>query len=123
MNGKHNVGRKKINIMKVIYNNVIPCKGYKAINLFGVFFVRKGATISEQDINHEAIHTAQMREILYILFYVWYFVEWIVRIFQYKNVHKAYRNISFEREAYTNDCYLLYLQDRKHYTWMQYLRT
>ena len=109
--------------MKIIYNNIIPCKGYKAVNLFGVLFVREGATISEQDINHEVIHTAQMREMFYILFYIWYIVEWIVRIFQYKNAHKAYRNISFEREAYTNDCCLLYLQDRKHYTWLQYLRT
>lgn len=29
--------------MKVIYNNIIPFKGYKAINLFGLVFVRKGA--------------------------------------------------------------------------------
>jgi hypothetical protein len=29
--------------MKVIYNNIIPFKGYKAINLLGLVFVRKGA--------------------------------------------------------------------------------
>ena len=29
--------------MKVIYNNLIPFKGYKAINIFGLVFVRKGA--------------------------------------------------------------------------------
>ena len=27
--------------MKVIYNNLIPFKGYKAINIFGLVFVRK----------------------------------------------------------------------------------
>ena len=27
--------------MKIIYNNVIPFKGYWAINLFGILFVRK----------------------------------------------------------------------------------
>ena len=29
--------------MKVIYNKFIPFKEYKAMNLFGIVFVRKGA--------------------------------------------------------------------------------
>ena len=33
--------------MKVIYNNLIPFKGYKAINIFGLVFVRKGAKFTE----------------------------------------------------------------------------
>ena len=86
--------------MKVVYNNLIPFKGYKAINLFGIVFARKGAVLTDKDLNHEAIHTAQMKEMLYLLFYVWYVVEWIVRLFGKGN---AYRNISFEQEAYAND--------------------
>lgn len=35
--------------MKIIYNNLIPFKGYKAINLFGLVFVRKGAKFTEVD--------------------------------------------------------------------------
>ena len=31
--------------MKVIYNNIIPFKGYKAINLFGLVFVRERLVI------------------------------------------------------------------------------
>lgn len=42
--------------MKIIYNNLIPFKGYKAINLFGLVFVRKGAKFTEVDYNHEHIH-------------------------------------------------------------------
>jgi hypothetical protein len=41
--------------MKIIYNKVIPFKGFKAINLFGFLFARK--PLSESDINHETIHT------------------------------------------------------------------
>lgn len=41
--------------MKVIYNNIIPFPGFKAINLFGVLFVRNGCTMSESDINHKMI--------------------------------------------------------------------
>ena len=34
--------------MKVIYNNIIPFKGFKCINLFGVLFVRKGCFMNER---------------------------------------------------------------------------
>jgi len=33
--------------MKIIENKIIPFPGYKAINLFGILFVREGAKISE----------------------------------------------------------------------------
>jgi len=42
----------------VIYNKIIPFKGYKAINLFEFIFVRKGSTFTEKDLNHEKIHSA-----------------------------------------------------------------
>lgn len=104
--------------MKVIYNRFIPFKGFKAINLFGVFFVRKGSVMSKEDMNHEAIHTAQMKEMMYILFYWWYLVEWILRLFGKGN---AYRRISFEREAYDNQHNMNYLSVRKKYSWTEYL--
>lgn len=108
--------------MKIVYNNVIPFKGYKAINLCGVLFVRKGKTMRDVDLNHEAIHTAQMKEMLYVFFYLWYVAEWIVQLFLCKfDSHKAYRSISFEREAYSNQSYLLYLDERGHFTWLEYL--
>ena len=69
-------------------------------------------------INHEAIHTAQMKEMLYILFYLWYVVEWIVRLFGKGN---AYRNISFEREAYINEKNKNYLTERKMYNWINFI--
>lgn len=105
--------------MKVIYNNIIPFKGFKAINLFGLLFVRNDAgKMKAKDFNHEAIHTAQMKEMLYIPFYLWYVVEWVIRLFGTGN---AYRNISFEREAYNNQDNLNYLDSRKHYSWFNHL--
>lgn len=68
--------------MKVIYNKIIPFKGYKCINLFGVLFVRKGCTMSKSDYNHEAIHTKQMKELLYVPFYILYLLEWLYRLIQ-----------------------------------------
>lgn len=98
--------------MKLIYNNIIPFKGFKAINLSGLCFVRNGMKMSDKDINHEKIHTSQMKELLYLPFYLLYFGEWVVRLFMKGN---AYRNISFEKEAYTNENDLTYLTRRKHY--------
>ena len=51
--------------MKIVRNNIIPFKGFLIINLFGILFVRGDSYISPQKINHEKIHTAQMRELLY----------------------------------------------------------
>ena len=67
----------------------------------------------------KAIHTAQMKEMLYIFFYLWYVAEWIFRLFMKGN---AYRNISFEREAYANEEHVIYLEDRERFAWIKYLK-
>lgn len=84
--------------MKIIYNNIIPFKGFAAINLSGVVLARQECRpLSETTVNHGSIHTEQMKELLYVGFYFCYLIEWIVRLFMRGN---AYRNISFEKEAY-----------------------
>lgn len=106
--------------MKVIYNNLIPFKGYIAINLFGILFVREDLKEHMDDVafNHESIHTAQMKELGYLIFYVLYLIEWFLKFFVYFSFSKAYLNISFEREAYHHEYNLKYLNDRKHYCWI-----
>lgn len=108
--------------MKIIRNNIIPFRGFAAVNLFGVLLVRKGSAVTPRLLNHEAIHTAQMREWLYVMFYVLYVLEWLVRLVQYRSAHTAYKNISFEREAYGNQLNMTYLEKRKHYTTLKYLK-
>ena len=104
--------------MKVIYNNIIPFRGFTAINLFGFIFARKECEpLSKQTLNHEAIHTEQMKELLYVGFYLWYVVEWLVKLCIYGK--EAYRNVSFEREAYQYAGYEGYLSIRKPYKWIQ----
>lgn len=106
--------------MKIIKNRFIPPKGFSAINMFGIIFTRKNE-LSERTIRHEAIHTAQIREMLFIFFYVWYGVEWLVRLIQYQNAKEAYKNISFEREAYANDNMINYLTERKQFSFINHL--
>nr|DAF67729.1 MAG TPA: hypothetical protein [Caudoviricetes sp.] len=105
--------------MKVIYNSLIPFKGYAAINIFGILLVRKGVNVTPRMINHEKIHTAQMRELLFVFFYLWYLVEWIVRLPMKGN---AYRNICFEREAYEKEKDPDYLSNRDPWSFIGYLR-
>lgn len=108
--------------MKVIYNKYIPFKGYVAINLFGIIFARKEFNpISERTLNHERIHTVQMKELLFVFFYLWYGIEWIIRLIQYRDRKEAYLNISFEREAYVNQSNTDYLKSRKYYQNLKYL--
>lgn len=111
--------KEKIHEMTVIRNPFFPFPGYKAMNLFGVLFVRGNARINERTIRHETIHTAQMKEMWYVFFYIWYVIEWLIRLFMKGN---AYRNISFEREAYTNQDDLSYLKNRKRFDFVRYLR-
>ena len=105
--------------MLIIQNNLLPPKGYKAITLFGLVFARK--ELNDPDKNHERIHIRQGREMLWIFFYLWYIAEWVVRLIQYRDKDKAYYNISFEREAYSNQYDVNYLNGRKRYSWIKYL--
>ncbi|UKK54872.1 hypothetical protein [Prevotella sp. E2-28] len=88
-------------------------KDYYAICLFG--FVLSVRPLSETELNHELIHAAQQKELLYIPFFIWYGIEWIILYFKYRNWEKAYFNIRFEREAYHHESDLNYLKLRKHY--------
>ena len=107
--------------MKIIKTKWFPFGGYKAINLFGILFTK--SDLSETEINHEAIHTAQMKEMLYVFFYLWYGIEyliiWVTNLF--KSQHDHYHEVSFEEEAYANQKNFQYLDTRKHYAWTQYL--
>lgn len=96
--------------MEIIRNPFIPFPGFAAINLFGVLFVRPETVITERLLNHEKIHTAQMKDLGYLPFYIFYFYEWLYRLTKPGN---AYRNISFEREAYEHESQESYLETRQ----------
>ena len=72
-------------------------------------------------LNHERIHLRQQAELLLIFFYFWYGLEFLIRLIQYQNRHKAYRNISFEREAYLFESDQKYLKRRKSYGFFKFL--
>lgn len=104
----------------VLYNSIIPFKGFIAMNIFGIIFVRKELKerLTPKILNHEYIHTAQIKELLGIGFYLIYLLEWIYRFLFTKDrfKHQAYRNISFEKEAREHESDFEYLKNRKHFS-------
>lgn len=108
--------------MKIVYNYIIPFKGYKAMCVFPFIFVRKDArNLTVKDINHEKIHGEQQKETLFLLFYLLYGIEWLVKVVYYRNTRTAYKNVSFEREAYDNQDDIMYLDKRKLFSWVKYI--
>ena len=88
-------------------------KNYYAICLFGIIFSVR--PLSETELNHEMIHVAQQKELLYIPFFIWYGIEWLLLFFKYRDWEKAYFHIRFEEEAYHHQSDLDYLKHRRHY--------
>lgn len=105
----------KLKSSVIIYNYLIPIgHRFAAIYLFGVIFVKKHVVVSSRLLNHEAIHTAQMRELWFIFFYLIYFIEWLTRLITMKgNFYEAYKSISFERESYKHESDPCYLANRR----------
>ena len=108
--------------MILIYRHIVP-KGYSGITLFPFVFL-KSADLKHREtlINHEKIHLRQQLELLVILFYLIYLVEFLIRLIQYKNWSLAYKNISFEREAYQNEHDISYLERRTIWQFLKYIR-
>jgi hypothetical protein len=86
---------------------------------FGIYIDEKHLKLKWL-VNHEKIHWQQQLEMLIIFFYLWYLIEWIVRLFT--NPGHAYESLSFEREANANEYNQEYLKNRKHYSWLKYMR-
>lgn len=116
--------------MIIIYNSkfikYFCLKGVEAITIAPFIFVRN-STIDKEVINHEKVHIKQNIEITSIsfiiiligsiflnfsiicsllsifLFYIWYLLEWVIKLLIIKDSYKAYRSISFEIEAYSKE--------------------
>ncbi|WP_031426111.1 hypothetical protein [Flavimarina sp. Hel_I_48] len=97
-------------------------RGYLGIALWPFIIIKYEAL--KQDavfVNHERIHLRQQAELLILPFYIWYGIEYVIRWIQYKNTYLAYKNISFEREAYHHEKSLSYLKTRKMWSFGLYL--
>lgn len=106
----------------MISKYIVP-KGYTGITLFPFIFLKSKSLKSNRVlINHEKIHLRQQIELLIIPFYLWYGIEFLIRFYQFENWFNAYKNISFEREAFANDADFDYVKNRRFWQFLKYLR-
>jgi len=108
--------------MFVLVSRFLLRKNFSGIAIWP-FIILKDKKLKQDLVffNHERIHLRQQLELLIVPFYLWYVIEYFFRIIQYKNRNKAYRNISFEREAYANEKDLQYLKRRPFWKFIKYL--
>lgn len=137
--------------MKIIYNNIIPFRGFVAMLTIFILWIRKeykgDKRLDAHFFNHEKIHSYQQIEIwvasIVVIFLVclltelsfWclvatpaiplliYILCWFVEI-ALPPYNSAYRNICFESEAIYNESDLDYLKNRGLFTFkfLKYIR-
>jgi hypothetical protein len=107
----------------IVAKYLIP-KGFRGLTIFPFVFLKY--TFDSENkvlVNHEKIHIRQQLELLVLPFFLWYLMEYAIRLLQYKNANLAYRNISFEREAYANEQHFDYLKNRSFLSFLNYIKT
>lgn len=105
----------------IVSKYLIP-KGYRGLTLFPFVIIRDFLDRENKVLlNHEKIHIRQQIELLILPFFLLYFLEYLFRLIQYRNKNTAYRNISFEREAYANERNLDYLKTRSFWKFKNYI--
>lgn len=112
--------------LKTIYTEHVPLKGFKAMTIWPFIFVRYDMKekFTKKDERHEATHALQQAECLFLLFFLLYGLEWIIKLpFCKFDREKAYYSVSFEQEAYEHQAEIGYNNVRKHYAWLRYVFT
>lgn len=108
--------------MILIVNRKLLSGRFKGISLWP-FVILENQQLKQDEyfLNHEKIHLRQQLELLVLFFYVWYAIEFFIRYLNYGNGLSAYRNISFEREAYRRENDLDYLKNRSVWAFLKFL--
>lgn len=106
----------------ILFSKYLVPRGYTGITIYPFVFLKHKALIEDKVlVNHERIHLRQQIELLVIPFYIWYSLEFLIKLLYYRNWHLAYINISFEREAYINENDFNYLKSRPFWKFLKYL--
>lgn len=128
--------------MRLIVSNIIPFRGYIAVTVWPLIFVRKSAKarFTDRVDRHECIHGEQQKELLpfgialcailwlsgcgwwsliAIPLALWlYLLSYLVRLVWHRDHRTAYHNIPFEQEAYMWEDNDQYLSHRRHFAWI-----
>lgn len=130
--------------MKIIRNKYIPSGDFDVMNILSLLFVRDGAVLDDEILNHEAIHSEQQEEIVCVSALVsialcnfcaswWYLLiviampiavyvlAWLIEL-ALPPYDSAYKDSPFEREAYANQHNQMYLATRTPFAWWKHIK-
>lgn len=109
--------------LRKVFCKHIPRKGFMAIVILIWMVIREEYRDKLPwwaDI-HENIHLQQEIEMLFVIFYLWYGIEFLLKLVVTWDSKMAYDSVSFEQEAYKNQLERAYLERRRHYAWLKYV--
>ena len=110
-----------------------------------VFTKLKEEEVPQEVRNHECTHARQWTEMTMLagllllvavlawgvsawwflavplVYYLWYGVEYLIRLCILHDGNKAYRAVSFEQEAYANERDANYNENAKYFAWITYI--
>lgn len=110
--------------MPVLVSKYLVPNGFRAITIFPFIFLKNASDKKDRVLlNHERIHLKQQLELLIFLFYFWYLIDYGWKRLRGYDKFSAYKNISFEREAYGNEYDMTYLSRRKFWGFLKYLKS
>ena len=97
--------------------------GFKVngLALFEVIIIRKDVRHYYKSLNHEQIHIAQQREMLYLPFLLFYVGHYLILRVKGLSHKQAYRGIFLEKEAYANEGKITYVYRRKCFASFRYI--
>lgn len=108
--------------MILISTQIVP-KGFLGLTIYPFIFLKNKRLKTQRVlVNHERIHLKQQLEMMIVPFFLFYILEFCFRLLKYKNCRQAYKNISFEREAYRNEANMDYLKSRPFWSFLSYLK-
>lgn len=86
----------------LVYYYERPTSRYSAMALMPPFILlwKRSHLYNDKLYKHECIHHRQILELLVVPFFVWYLAEYFGGRLKGLKHYEAYRNISFEKEAY-----------------------
>ena len=109
--------------MITVMNRIIPFRGFTAVTLWPLVFVRSDARFDATARRHERIHLEQQLEVMSVsavliaafvfpgclswpwllaataVYYVLYGADWLLRLAVHRDGREAYRNIVFEQNC------------------------
>ncbi|KAB1156600.1 hypothetical protein [Flavobacterium luteum] len=108
--------------MLIIISKFLIPRGFRGITIFPFIVIKEDLDAKNLVlINHEKIHIRQQLEMLVLPFYFIYVLDYLLKTVRYKDKNIAYRNIIFEKEAYSNERNINYLKKRAFWNWLRYL--